>query len=255
MSPPTVIITQGAAQTDPTLLSPIHYTVTFNQAVTGFTSSDVLFTGSTTPGTLTATVTGGPSVFDVAVSGMTGSGNVAISVAADAAVNTFLVGSLASNNVDNTVTYILPLTVTINQAATQGDPTIATPVHFTATFSKPVTGFTGSDISFTGSTATGALVANITGGPEVFDVGVSGMTGSGLVVASIPLGAAVNTSLVSNLASTSTDNTVMFNYCIALQITAAPSAAQAAQCSSTPVNFTVTATGTDVHYQWSRINL
>jgi hypothetical protein len=252
VSPPTVTINQGAAQTDPTLLSPIHFTVTFNQAVTGFTSSDVLFTGSTTPGTLTATVTvtGGPSVYDVAVSGMAGSGNVVISVPADAAVNTFAVGSLASNSVDNTVTYILPLTVTINQAASQGDPTIASPVHFTATFSKPVTGFTGSDISFTGSTAPGTLVATLTGGPEVFDVGVSGMTGSGLVVASIPSGAAVNASLISNLASTSTDNTVMFNYCVASHITAAPSAAQAAQCSNTPVNFSVTATGTDLHYQW-----
>ena len=44
-------------------------------------------------------------------------------------------------------------TVTINQASGQADPTTASPINFTATFSEPVTGFTGSDVSFTGSTA------------------------------------------------------------------------------------------------------
>ena len=43
-------------------------------------------------------------------------------------------------------------TVTINQASGQADPTTVSPINFTATFSEPVTGFTGSDVSFIGGT-------------------------------------------------------------------------------------------------------
>src|SRR5687768_11931377 len=48
-------------------------------------------------------------------------------------------------------------TVTINQAQAQTDPTSATPIVFTVEFSEPVTGFSNSDVSFTGSTAGGTL--------------------------------------------------------------------------------------------------
>lgn len=101
--------------------------------------------------------------------------------------------------------------VTINQAATQVDPTNVTPVRFTAVFSEAVTGFTGSDISFAGSTAGGTLVANVTGGPITYNVGVTGITSSGTVVVSIPAGTAIDSVGSPNLASTSTDNTVTVN--------------------------------------------
>ena len=39
-------------------------------------------------------------------------------------------------------------TVTINQAAGQADPTNASPINFTVTFSETVTGFAAGDISF-----------------------------------------------------------------------------------------------------------
>src|SRR5262249_34848006 len=65
------------------------------------------------------------TIYDVSVSGMTSNGTVTASVTAgtvqDAAGN---VMSMGSTSTDNTVTYdtIAP-TVTINQAATQADPT------------------------------------------------------------------------------------------------------------------------------------
>ena len=102
------------------------------------------------------------------------------------------------------------VTVTINQASAQADPTSVSPIHFTVTFSQDVTGFNGSDISFTGSTAGGTLVASVSGGPSIYDVSVTGMTSGGNIVASIPAGGALNASSQSNLASTSTDNTVFF---------------------------------------------
>ena len=54
---PTVTINQAAGQTDPTSASPINFTVTFSETVTGFTAGDISFAGSTVGGTLTATVT------------------------------------------------------------------------------------------------------------------------------------------------------------------------------------------------------
>src|SRR5437867_1409588 len=42
-------------------------------------------------------------------------------------------------------------TVTINQAAGQADPTSASPINFTAVFSEPVSGFTGTDVTIGGT--------------------------------------------------------------------------------------------------------
>jgi len=44
---PTVTINQAVGQSDPTNGSPIHFTVVFSEAVTGFATGDVSFTGST----------------------------------------------------------------------------------------------------------------------------------------------------------------------------------------------------------------
>ncbi len=73
---PTVTINQAAGQADPTRTAPIHFTVVFSEAVTGFSADDLLL-GGTTPGTLTAVVTPVDAItYDVTVSGMTGDGTV-----------------------------------------------------------------------------------------------------------------------------------------------------------------------------------
>ena len=59
----------------------------FSEPVTGFTASSVTLRASTAPGTLSATVTAvgtAGTTYDVAVSGMTGSGTVTASIAAGA---------------------------------------------------------------------------------------------------------------------------------------------------------------------------
>ncbi|MDQ3898291.1 MAG: Ig-like domain repeat protein [Actinomycetota bacterium] len=103
-----------------------------------------------------------------------------------------------------------PPSVTVEQAAGQTDPTSTSPVNFTATFSEPVTGFTASDVVFTGSTVGGTLSAIVTGGPTVYNIAVSGMTSSGTVVVTIPAGAAADLASNPSLASTSSDNSVLY---------------------------------------------
>ncbi|MEG4578342.1 FG-GAP-like repeat-containing protein [Microcoleus sp. MON1_C5] len=102
-------------------------------------------------------------------------------------------------------------TVTINQATAQTDPTASEPINFTVTFSEPVTGFDFRDIDLTASTATGTLRPTITGGGPIYTVAVDGMTGSGNVIASIKANGVTDIARNNNTASTSTDNTVVYN--------------------------------------------
>jgi hypothetical protein len=104
--------------------------------------------------------------------------------------------------------------VTINQASSQADPTSTSPIHFTAVFTEPVTGFNNGDVTLSGTAgATTAVVTEIAPNDgTTYDVAVSGMTTNGTVIASIPANAAQEDfSLNGNPASTSTDNTVTFN--------------------------------------------
>jgi hypothetical protein len=299
---PTVTVEQAATQADPTSASPIEFTVTFNEPVTGFTSSDVTVGGTALPTTAVVTeiAPNDGTTYKVVVSGMTTPGTVTASVPAlaaqDAAGNT----SDASTSVDNTVEFIddqapetvinsgpvsptnsvnasftfsgtdnytapgaltfecqidggafsscaspktysgladgwhtfkvravdasgnkdaTPAThtwkidtarpsVAINQAASQSDPTNATQILFTAVFSEPVSGFTGADVTISGTA--GATTATVTGGPVTYTVKVSGMTGAGSVVVTIGANKATDAAGNDNTASTSTDNRVTY---------------------------------------------
>ncbi|MGC1943643.1 MAG: IPT/TIG domain-containing protein, partial [Candidatus Acidiferrales bacterium] len=205
-TPPTVTINQAASQTDPTSSSPIDFTVVFSAAVTGFSASGVTLGG--TAGATTAVVTGSGATYNVAVSGMTQSGSVTASIPAGVA-NANGLANTASTSTDNTVTFNLtPPSVTINQAASQADPTSSSPINFTVVFSTTVTGFAASDVTLSGSA--GATTVVLTGTGPTYSAAVSGMTQSGTVIATIPAGVVTGTG-GANTASTSTDNTVTFN--------------------------------------------
>src|SRR5687767_13431763 len=232
--PPSVTINQGASQTDPTSTSPILFTATFSEAVTGFATGDVTLSG--TAGATTAVVSGGPTVYTVSVSGMTTSGTVIASINAGVAIDAGTNPNFASTSTDNTVTYDAAPTVTINQAAGQADPTSASPILFTVTFSEAVTGFATGDVTLSGTA--GATTAIVSGSGAIYTVTVSGMTNSGTVIASINAGVAIDAGSNPNLASTSTDNTVTYDTPPTVTINQA--AGQADPTSASPVLFTVT---------------
>ena len=244
MTPPSVLIDQAVGQADPTSVSPIHFTATFSEPVTGFTGSDVVL-GGTAGGALTATVTGGPSVYTVSVSGMTTAGTVTASVPAGAAMDAASNPSTASTSADNSVQWtpadVTPPSVLIDQMVGQADPTSVSPIHFTATFSEPVTGFTGSDVVL-GGTAGGALTATVTGGPSVYTVSVSGMTTAGTVTASVPAGAAMDAASNPSTASTSADNSVQWTPADVTppSVVIDQAVGQADPTSVSPIQFTAT---------------
>jgi hypothetical protein len=130
-----------------------------------------------------------------------------------------------------------PVTVTINQAAGQLDPTNTSPVNFTVVFSEAVADFTGSDVTL-GGTA-GATTAVVTGSGTSYNVAVSGMSAPGTVTAALAAGVAHSAATGgTNLASTSTDNSVSYD-AVAPSVTINKAAAQADPCDTTPVHFTV----------------
>ena len=112
-TPPTVTINQAADQADPSNASPIDFTVVFSEAVSDFAAGDVTLSG--TAGATTAVVTnpsGDLMTYNVAVSGMTGSGTVIASVAAGVAHDAAGNANVASTSIDNSVTYdVTPPTI------------------------------------------------------------------------------------------------------------------------------------------------
>src|SRR5204862_990701 len=103
-TPPTVAIDQAAGQADPTSSSPISFTAVFSKPVSGFSGAGVTISG-TAGGTKTVTVSGGPSTYNVAVSGMTTSGTVIASIPAGVAQDAAGNLNIASTSTDNSVTF------------------------------------------------------------------------------------------------------------------------------------------------------
>ena len=241
-TPPTVTINQASGQADPTSSSPINFTVVFSEPVIGFATGDVTLSG--TAGATTAIVSGGPTTYNVAVSGMTGSGTVIASVPANVAEDGAGNDNDASTSTDNSVFYnapdTTPPTVTIDQASGQADPTSTSPIHFIVVFSELVSGFATGDVTLSGTAgATTAIVTPFT--PYSYNVTVSGMTQSGTVIASIAANVAEDGAGNDNAASTSTDNTVTYNAAdtTAPTVTINQASGQADPTSSSPINFTV----------------
>jgi hypothetical protein len=244
---PTVTVNQGPLQEDPTRGSPINFVAVFSEPidVSSFTAADVTL-GGTAPGTLTATILeiapNDGTTFNIAVSGMTGSGTVTATIAASAVTDPAGNGNTASTSTDNVVTYdITAPTVTVNQALSQADPTNASPITFVAVFSEPITvsSFTGADVTL-GGTAPGTLSAVITqiapNDGTTFSIAVSGMTGSGTVTASIAAGVVTDVAGNDNLASTSTDNVVTYDV-TAPTVTVNQASGQDDPTNASPITF------------------
>lgn len=244
---PTVTINQSALQTDPTNLSPINFTVVFDQPVILFATGDVAVSG--TAGGTTAVVTGGPTLFNVSVSGMMSCGTVIVNIPAGVCTNTLMQPNLASTSIDNTVTLsnLTNPNVTINQAVSQPDPTSASPINFTVVFDQAVTGFATGDVTLSGTA--GATTGIVTGSGTTYNVAVSGMTAGGSVIATIAAGVSQNACTQPNNASTSTDNTVTIT-CVPPVVNVTP-AVSCGGVAGWGCNGPLTASGNADTYIWS----
>ena len=104
-----------------------------SRRITACTLSPLTATGKSVS---SVTDSGDHTTYDVTVTA-TGDGTILASLTAGTVTDAAGNGSAASTSTDNTVTYDLtPLTVTVNQAPAQADPTSAAPLHFTVVFNK-----------------------------------------------------------------------------------------------------------------------
>ena len=106
----SVTVEQAEGQSDPTNTSPVNFTTTFSEPIdlSTFTSGDVTLSG--TAGATTASISeispNNSTKFNIAVSGMTGSGIVIASIGADTVSDLAGNGNTASTSADNSVTYL-----------------------------------------------------------------------------------------------------------------------------------------------------
>ncbi|HVF75249.1 MAG TPA: Ig-like domain-containing protein [Acidimicrobiales bacterium] len=226
---PGVTIVKADGQADPANTSPVKFTVTFSEAVTGFTAADVSASGA---GAGAPTVTGSGSSYEVSVP-VTTDGNLTASIpaggASDAAGNTNTVSTAPA-----TVEYDATRPdVTVSKKAGQADPTNASPVLFTVTFTEAVTGFTASDVAATGA---GAGTPSVTGSGTTYEVSVP-VTSHGTVTVAVPAGGASDDAANTNNGSTSP---ATVTYDITRPSVTVARAEGTGPTNDSPVEFTVT---------------
>ncbi len=185
-TPPTVSIASSASLNTPT--SPIPFTVTFSEAISGFATTD-LTVGN---GTVTQ-FTGGPTVFNIEVTPLL-QGPVSLDVGANKAQDSAGNGNtMASSSISRTYDSVAP-SVTLSSASSTYINGLFT---VQAVFNEAITNFDSSDI-----TLANASISAFSGGPTHFSFTVT-PTGQGQVEVSITSGIAQdNAGNINNASST-----------------------------------------------------
>ncbi len=233
-----VTIDQAVAQADLAAAGPVHFTVVFARAVTGFTSTDVSIGGTAAP--TACTVTSLPpddgTAYDVAVSGMAGNGTVIASLPSNIVLDIEGNGNLPSTSKDNQMVFDATAPgVTIALAAGQPALMNVDTASFTVTFSEGVTGFGDNlaDITVSGPVVPGFSVTEISS--TTYRVDLTGMTTDGAYSVQIP--AAVASDAAGNANTGSSGVVSVTRDTIAPLATISTDGSQQNPTNTTPVNF------------------
>lgn len=211
-----VTIDQEINQRDPTNIASAKFTVVFSEAIdpATFTANDITLNGTT--GTITTEPTSTDNItWNFTVTNMTDLDAVVATINENTIMTANGIINEASTSTDNTVMYdstlVFTVEVTIDQAASQADPTDIDAIEFTVVFSEAIdpTTFTANDITLSGTTGT------VTTGPTsvdniIWNFTVTGMTEVDKVTATLAADIASNIFGTSNEVSTSTDNEVRY---------------------------------------------
>lgn len=197
--PGTLDLVSASASTGTAVADTGTNTVTWNGAVPAQINS--------VPGTVTITIT---ATVDGGTAGTTISNQAAIAFdpTADGTNDTTRQTHATAQGPEAPTAFLVASrpTVTVEQSASQADPAAGEPVLFTVTFIEPVTGFEAGDVTL-GGTA-GATTPVVSGSGTTYTLTVSGSAGDGTVIATVGAGVATSVAGLTNLASTSVDNTV-----------------------------------------------
>ena len=246
-TPPTVTVNQSAGQTDPTGGTPINFTVVFSEPInaSAFTMSNITQTGIN-PSLITWRITdsGDHKTFTLSAIAVAtaATGTIQPTIVAGAVDDLAGNGNIPNTSADNTVTFngADAPSVTINQAAGQVDPTNVLPIKFTVVFSEAIipSTFTPPDIIQNG-TATGVTWAITDSGDHTnFSLSATVVTGAGSLKPFIDINRVLDLVSINNTASTSTDNTVLYDITGPF-VTVNQAGGQADPATTLPIKFTV----------------
>jgi predicted outer membrane repeat protein len=188
------------ADPNPTNAASVNFTVTFSEAVAGVDADDFDLTPSGITGAAITGVSGGPTVYTVAISTGSGDGILWLDVPVTATITDLVGNPLSGLPYEDGETYTVdktaPTVVSILRA--DPNPTNAASVNFTVTFSEDVIGVDVGDFSlFTTGSISGSSVTNVSGTGATYTVTVSIGTGSGTLRLDVPETATI-TDLVGN---------------------------------------------------------
>jgi len=172
---------------NPSDKSTVSFKVTFSEAVTGVDAADfTLFTTGTLAGGSVTGVTGTGTEYTVTINAGTGDGTVRLDLIDDDSILDTAgnaLGGAGAGNGDFTTGEVYTIAqppVVISSILASKNPTNATQVDFTVTFSEPVTGVSAFDFAFnTTGTLGGVSFASITGSGAVYTITVNVLTGDG----------------------------------------------------------------------------
>ncbi|MCU1228375.1 MAG: polymorphic outer membrane protein [Acidobacteria bacterium] len=168
---------------DPTGLSSVDFTVTFDSSVTGVDTSDFSLTTTGLTSLSITGVTGSGTTYTGSVNtGSGASGTIRLDVnngasISDAAGNALAAGFTSGQtyNVDRNA----PTVSSVVRASS--NPSRQASVDYTVTFSASVTGVDSADFALTTTGVTGASVSNVTGSGASYTVTVSTGSGDGTI--------------------------------------------------------------------------
>ncbi len=164
----------------PSAATTVHFTVTYSEPVSGVSAQDWSLTTSGVTGASVTGFTGSGTTYDVAVNTGSGDGSIRLDVVTGGTVID-AAGNLLAAGFTTGQTYTIDKTVPAVQSIVKAsaDPTTATSVDFTVTFSESVTGVDSGDFTITAPALTGTSVTNVTGSGTTYTVTVATGNGSG----------------------------------------------------------------------------
>jgi hypothetical protein len=179
---------------NPARAASLNFNVFFSEPVTGVGVEDFsLSTTGTLSGGSVAGVSGGPIIYTVSVNTGSGDGDLRLDMPVNATVSDMVGNALPtpftsgeSYKVDRTP----PTVVSIVNA--DPNPTSASSVNYTVTFSEAVAGVDSADFALsTTDTLSGVSVTGISGGPVIYTVSANTGTGDGTLRLDVPASATV----------------------------------------------------------------
>ena len=152
------------ADANPTNAATVNYTVTFSESVTGVNTSDFTLTTAGVSGAAVSEVSGSGASYTVTVNTGTGDGTIRLDVIDNNSIvdveGNSLDGGFTSGEV-YTIQKDVPEVSSVSRA--NANPTNASSVGFTVTFSEVVTGVDTSDFTLTTTGVSGTSISGVSG--------------------------------------------------------------------------------------------